>query len=183
MHEPELLILDEPIAGLDALVQWTFHELLREGAEGRTVVLSSHTRSEVDRVADRAAILRRGKLVVVDRLGHLRSLGVRRRDIEFAQPPNHRRVSGDPRSHRRGHGGAAPRQLRRIGRRRGRGGYAHEVVAIRSRADELEVTFLRWAHLAVLASFRSSWSAQPSPGSATETSAASGGVTSGTNGI
>ena len=48
MHEPELLILDEPIAGLDPLVQQSFHALLGEVvAEGRTVFLSSHTLSEV----------------------------------------------------------------------------------------------------------------------------------------
>ena len=70
MHEPELLILDEPIAGLDPLVQQSFHALLREvAAQGRTVFLSSHTLSEVERVADRVAILRRGRLVVVDSLG------------------------------------------------------------------------------------------------------------------
>ena len=51
MHEPELLILDEPIAGLDPLVQRSFHTLLGEvSVEGRTVLLSSHTLSEVERV-------------------------------------------------------------------------------------------------------------------------------------
>ena len=60
MHEPELLILDEPIAGLDPLVQQSFHALLAEvAAAGRTVFLSSHTLSEVERVAHRVAILRR----------------------------------------------------------------------------------------------------------------------------
>ena len=84
MHEPELLILDEPIAGLDPLVQRNFHTLLREVAgEGRTVFLSSHTLSEVERVADRVAILRRGRLVVVDRLENLRAIAVRRLEIEF----------------------------------------------------------------------------------------------------
>ena len=49
MHEPELVILDEPISGLDPLVQRSFHTLLREvSAEGRTVFLSSHTLSEVE---------------------------------------------------------------------------------------------------------------------------------------
>ncbi len=88
MHEPELLILDEPIAGLDPLVQKHFHELLAEvRAAGRTVFLSSHTLSEVDRVADRVAILRDGRLVVVDTLDHLRSVAIRRLDIEFAAGP------------------------------------------------------------------------------------------------
>ena len=85
MHEPELLILDEPIAGLDPLVQQSFHALLEEvAAQGRTVFLSSHTLSEVERVANRVAILRRGRLVVVDSLEHLRGIAVQRLEIEFA---------------------------------------------------------------------------------------------------
>jgi ABC-2 type transport system ATP-binding protein len=89
MHDPELLILDEPIAGLDPLVQRSFHDLLGEVRdEGRTVMLSSHTLSEVDRVADRVAILRAGRLVVVDELAHLKALAVQRWDINFAQAPD-----------------------------------------------------------------------------------------------
>jgi beta-exotoxin I transport system ATP-binding protein len=88
MHDPELLILDEPIAGLDPLVQRTFHELLREAAdEGRSILLSSHTLSEVDRVADRVAILRAGRLVVVDELEHLRAIALRRWEVDFDRPP------------------------------------------------------------------------------------------------
>jgi ABC-2 type transport system ATP-binding protein len=88
MGEPELLILDEPIAGLDPLVQRCFHDLLGEvRAQGRTVLLSSHTLSEVDRVADRVAVLRAGRLAVVDTLEHLRAIAVRRWEIEFAGPP------------------------------------------------------------------------------------------------
>ena len=84
MHEPELLVLDEPIAGLDPLVQQSFHALLGEvAARGRTVFLSSHTLSEVERVAHRVAILRRGRLVAVDSLENLRSIAVRRLEIEF----------------------------------------------------------------------------------------------------
>jgi ABC-2 type transport system ATP-binding protein len=88
MHEPELLILDEPIAGLDPLVQRSFHELLHEvAAQGRTVFLSSHTLSEVERVAHRVAILRRGRLVVVDTLENLRNVAVQRLEIEFCGVP------------------------------------------------------------------------------------------------
>ena len=64
MHKPELLILDEPNAGLDPLIQQEFHRLMEEvRAEGRTVFLSSHTLSEVERVADRVGIIRSGHLV------------------------------------------------------------------------------------------------------------------------
>jgi ABC-2 type transport system ATP-binding protein len=88
MHDPELLILDEPIAGLDPLVQRKFHDLLADvRASGRTVLLSSHTLSEVDRVADRVAILRGGRLVVVDSVDRLRAAAVRHWEIEFASAP------------------------------------------------------------------------------------------------
>ena len=99
MGEPELLILDEPIAGLDPLVQRRFHDLLADvRAQGRTVLLSSHTLSEVDRVADRVAVLRAGRLAVVDTLEHLREIAVRRWEIEFAgdvpDPERFRRLPG-----------------------------------------------------------------------------------------
>jgi ABC-2 type transport system ATP-binding protein len=85
MHDPELLILDEPIAGLDPLVQQSFHRLLAEtSARGHTVFLSSHTLSEVERVTHRVAILRKGRLVVVDSLEKLRKVAVQRLEIEFS---------------------------------------------------------------------------------------------------
>ena len=75
MHRPELLILDEPNTGLDPLVQHEFHRLLREVvAEGRTVFLSSHTLSEVQRVADRVGIIRAGRLVATQDIAELRSV-------------------------------------------------------------------------------------------------------------
>ena len=73
-HEPELLILDEPTSGLDPLMQEQFHQLLREiAAEGRTVVLSSHSLDEVQRVADTVALIRDGRLVVTDTIAHLQA--------------------------------------------------------------------------------------------------------------
>jgi ABC-2 type transport system ATP-binding protein len=88
MHAPECLILDEPIAGLDPLVQRSFHDLLREVVDqGRTVFLSSHTLSEVEQVARRVAILRRGRLVVVDTFDNLRKVAQQRFEIEFGGTP------------------------------------------------------------------------------------------------
>lgn len=87
MHKPALLILDEPNAGLDPLVQQTFQEMLREvRADGRTVFLSSHTLSEVERVADRVGIIRHGRLVVVERVDELKRKAIRRLDFEYAEP-------------------------------------------------------------------------------------------------
>jgi ABC-2 type transport system ATP-binding protein len=72
-HEPELLILDEPTSGLDTLVRREFLEgMVDIAAAGRTVLLSSHQIGEVERVADIVAILRAGKLLLVERLDTLK---------------------------------------------------------------------------------------------------------------
>lgn len=87
MNRPEVVVLDEPITGLDPLVQLEFHALLREHAsEGNTVFLSSHTLSEVERVTDRVAFIRRGRLVAVESMDDLREKAVRRLRLEFAAP-------------------------------------------------------------------------------------------------
>lgn len=88
MHRPELLILDEPTDGLDPLVQETVLELLREArAEGRTVFLSSHVLSEVDRVADRVGIIRAGELTRVERLAELKAALPHHLEVTFAAAP------------------------------------------------------------------------------------------------
>ncbi|MDE0170030.1 MAG: ABC transporter ATP-binding protein [bacterium] len=87
MHEPELLILDEPTGGLDPLMQQEFAELLREVRnEGRTVFLSSHYLPEVERVADRVGIVRQGRLIAVDTLDGFRSKVQSNLSIEFESP-------------------------------------------------------------------------------------------------
>lgn len=73
MSRPDLLIMDEPNSGLDPLVQHQFHSLLKEvAAEGHTVFLSSHTLSEVQRVADRVGIIRQGEMVAVQSVEEMR---------------------------------------------------------------------------------------------------------------
>ena len=72
-HDPELLILDEPTSGLDPLVRREFLEsMVDRAASGKTVFLSSHQMHEVERVADTVAILRQGKLLLVERLDLLK---------------------------------------------------------------------------------------------------------------
>ncbi|MDP8987242.1 MAG: ABC transporter ATP-binding protein [Actinomycetota bacterium] len=84
-HRPELLILDEPSSGLDPLLQHEFLLLVREAvAEGATVLLSSHVLPEVERVADRVAILRRGRLVTVTGVAELRRRTRQRIDLLVA---------------------------------------------------------------------------------------------------
>jgi len=87
MHRPELLILDEPTSGLDPLVRAEFDALLREtAADGRAVLLSSHSLDEVQRVADRVTIIRDGRLVVSDSVDHLRENAVRVLELRFGEP-------------------------------------------------------------------------------------------------
>jgi len=87
-HDPELLILDEPTEGLDPLMQRAFYEVLDERRKaGRTVFLSSHILSEVERVCDRVAIIRAGKLVALSNVEEL--LARRRRHVEI-------RYTGEP---------------------------------------------------------------------------------------
>jgi ABC-2 type transport system ATP-binding protein len=146
MHEPELLILDEPIAGLDPLVQQSFHALLGEvSAAGRTVFLSSHTLSEVERVTQRLAILRQGRLVVVDSLENLRNVAVQRLEIEFAEPvdpdefrvlPGVSDVQADGRTVTVAFEGSADAVVKVAA--------GHEVRAIRPREEDLEDIFLHY---------------------------------------
>ncbi|MGH2477157.1 MAG: ABC transporter ATP-binding protein [Candidatus Limnocylindrales bacterium] len=86
-HRPDLLILDEPTAGLDPLIQQTFFEIVREAKrEGRSVFLSSHIIDEVDRTCDRVAIIREGRLVQVDRIEAIRRLAFHHVELTFARP-------------------------------------------------------------------------------------------------
>jgi ABC-2 type transport system ATP-binding protein len=87
MNQPKVLILDEPSTGLDPLVQQEFQAMLREAAAaGSTVFLSSHTLSEVERVASRVAIIRSGELVVVETMQSLKQKAIRRVTMHFDQP-------------------------------------------------------------------------------------------------
>ena len=86
-HRPPLLILDEPTTGLDPLVQDTFLQMIREARdEGRTVFLSSHVLSEVERVCDRVAIIRGGRLAALETTGSLLEKRRKRVTLVFNTP-------------------------------------------------------------------------------------------------
>lgn len=85
--DPPLLILDEPTEGLDPLVQRELNEILFGlRARGRTVFLSSHVLSEVERVCDRIAVIRRGELVLLSTVEEARRRGGRRVRVRFLRP-------------------------------------------------------------------------------------------------
>ena len=86
MHRPELLILDEPTSGLDPLMQNEFERLARETvAEGRSVFLSSHELDEVQRLADRVAIIRAGTLIATDSVEGLRRGAPQKVEVTFPE--------------------------------------------------------------------------------------------------
>ncbi|HET6686381.1 MAG TPA: ABC transporter ATP-binding protein [Jiangellaceae bacterium] len=87
MNHPQVLIMDEPSAGLDPLVQREFQTMMREvAAEGRSVFLSSHILSEVQRVATRVGIIRQGRLIALESVSSLRSKATRHVELEFGSP-------------------------------------------------------------------------------------------------
>jgi len=91
LHSPDLLLLDEPVASLDPYGIRQVRELLmEEHAAGRTILISSHILSEVERTTDRVGIIVRGKLLFEDTMDHLRRrvTGQRRIQIELVEPAN-----------------------------------------------------------------------------------------------
>ncbi len=87
MHRPQLVLLDEPTDNLDPLVrQDLFSELRRVVSEGRTILFSSHTLSEVEELCDAVIILRAGEIVARQTIGEFRSQAVRRVEIVWREP-------------------------------------------------------------------------------------------------
>ena len=84
IHQPRLLILDEPTGGLDPLMQARFFDILREeNSRGTTIFFSSHTLSEVQKMCRRVAIIKEGKIAAVEDIESLRKKQLRKIQVEF----------------------------------------------------------------------------------------------------
>jgi ABC-2 type transport system ATP-binding protein len=85
LHDPQLLVLDEPNSGLDPLTSFFILNYLRDlRAEGKTIVLSAHNLFHVEYICDRVAILKEGRLLVCDHMAAIRrSLGSREYQVVF----------------------------------------------------------------------------------------------------
>lgn len=91
LHQPELLILDEPTSGLDPLIQSAFYNILKEeNQKGCTIFFSSHVLSEVQKICNRVAIIKDGKVIKVETIDNLKHNQLKQIRILFNDEiPNH----------------------------------------------------------------------------------------------
>jgi ABC-2 type transport system ATP-binding protein len=86
MHDPDVLILDEPSSGLDPLMQSRFVTIIQAEKEaGKTVLMSSHSFEEIERTCDRVGIIRAGRLVAVEKIADLRAAQRKKYIVTFAE--------------------------------------------------------------------------------------------------
>lgn len=86
LHEPSILILDEPNSGLDPLTSFFIIDYLKKlNAEGKTIVLSAHNLFHVEYICDRVAIMKNGEIYICDTIDAIRQkLGKREYEVVFS---------------------------------------------------------------------------------------------------
>ena len=95
IHEPDLLILDEPTSGLDPLMQNRFFELLEEeNKKGTSIFFSSHILAEVQRLCNRAAIIRKGEISAVENIQSLLEKQMKKARFVFKEKQELKFISG-----------------------------------------------------------------------------------------
>jgi ABC-2 type transport system ATP-binding protein len=88
MDDPEIVIMDEPTSGLDPLLQQKFYTFLKkEKHKGRTMFFSSHILSEVDKICDRVAIIRKGTIVALEKIETLKHKTGRKIKVKIKEDP------------------------------------------------------------------------------------------------
>ncbi|MEI6237567.1 MAG: ABC transporter ATP-binding protein [Candidatus Saccharibacteria bacterium] len=89
MNNPQLLVMDEPTVGLDPLLQNTIYQIISElKAAGTTVLISSHNLPEVEKVCDRAGIIKQGKMVATEDINELGQKRLHKIEVRFASKVN-----------------------------------------------------------------------------------------------
>ncbi len=95
LHSPKLIILDEPTSGLDPLMQRTFFDLIKaENARGATVLFSSHILSEVQRICDRVAIIKEGRIISTQKISELQQNSYKKVSFTAKSPLKDFKVEG-----------------------------------------------------------------------------------------
>jgi ABC-2 type transport system ATP-binding protein len=146
MCDPDVLILDEPTSGLDPLLQRTFNEfLLQEQARGKTIFMSSHIMSDVEKVCQRVAVIRQGEIVTIEEVEKLRQKAGQRVTVEFgdavsaddvARMPGVSMVTSHNHAYHFNVGGSMDALIKELSR--------HEVLRLQAEEAPLEEVFLKF---------------------------------------
>ncbi|HET9999947.1 MAG TPA: ABC transporter ATP-binding protein [Ktedonobacteraceae bacterium] len=146
MCDPEVLILDEPTSGLDPLLQRTFNEfLLQEQTRGKTIFMSSHIMSDVEKVCQRVAVIRQGEIITIEEVEKLRQKAGQRVTVEFgdavsadevAQMPGVSMVTSHNHAYHFNVGGSMDALIKALSR--------HEVLRLQAEEAPLEEVFLKF---------------------------------------
>jgi ABC-2 type transport system ATP-binding protein len=146
MCDPDVLILDEPTSGLDPLLQRTFNEfLLQEQERGKTIFMSSHIMSDVEKVCQRVAVIRQGEIVTIEEVEKLRQKAGQRVTVEFGDPvsidelsrmPGVSNVTSNNHSYHFNVGGSMDALIKALSR--------HEVLRLQAEEAPLEEVFLQF---------------------------------------